>query len=134
MVQVGSSDVKVWGIFSYRTLGPFVPIKHCLDTTAELTTSIHLEALCNYLLTVTSSKIICHVTISKLISLLYLLFLMSLLENDKEVTAVKLPLQLPNLSSVEHFEMLWNRKFASLMCSVSLCSDCVMISIQYGAI
>ncbi len=28
--------VVVWGIFSWHTLGPFVPIEHCLNTTAYL--------------------------------------------------------------------------------------------------
>uniref|UniRef100_A0A9J7X6Q2 Tc3 transposase DNA binding domain-containing protein n=1 Tax=Cyprinus carpio carpio TaxID=630221 RepID=A0A9J7X6Q2_CYPCA len=36
MVQAGSVGVMVWGIFSWHTLGPLVPIEHHLNTTAYL--------------------------------------------------------------------------------------------------
>ncbi len=35
-VQVGGGGVMVWGIFSWHTLGPLVPIEHRLNTTAYL--------------------------------------------------------------------------------------------------
>ncbi len=35
-VQAGGGGVMVWGIFSWQTLGPLVPIEHCLYTTAYL--------------------------------------------------------------------------------------------------
>ncbi len=35
-VQAGGDSVMVWGIFSWHTLGPLVPIQHCLNTTAYL--------------------------------------------------------------------------------------------------
>ncbi len=35
MVQA-AGGVMVWGIFSWHTLGPLVPIKHCLNATACL--------------------------------------------------------------------------------------------------
>ncbi len=35
-VQAGGGGVMVWGIFSWQTLGPLVPIEHCLNTTAYL--------------------------------------------------------------------------------------------------
>ncbi len=34
MVQAGTGGVMVWGIFSWHTLGPLVPIEHCLNVTA----------------------------------------------------------------------------------------------------
>ncbi len=36
MVQAGGGGVMVWGIFSWNTLGPLVPIEHCLNATAYL--------------------------------------------------------------------------------------------------
>ncbi len=35
-VQAGGGGVMVWGIFSLHTVGPLVPIEHCLNTTAYL--------------------------------------------------------------------------------------------------
>ncbi len=35
-VQAGGGDVMVWGIFSWHTLGPLVPIEHHLNATAYL--------------------------------------------------------------------------------------------------
>ncbi len=34
--QVGGGCVMLWGIFSWHTLGPLVPIEHCLNATAYL--------------------------------------------------------------------------------------------------
>ncbi len=36
MVQAGGGGVMVWGIFSWHTLGPLVPIEHSLNATAYL--------------------------------------------------------------------------------------------------
>ncbi len=35
-VQAGGGGVMVWGIFYWHTLGPLVPIEHCLNATAYL--------------------------------------------------------------------------------------------------
>jgi len=35
-VQAGGGGVMVWGIFSWHSLGPLVPIEHCLNATACL--------------------------------------------------------------------------------------------------
>jgi len=35
-VQAGGGGVMVWGIFSWHTLGPLVPIEHSLNPTAYL--------------------------------------------------------------------------------------------------
>ncbi len=35
-VQAGGGGVIVWGIFSWHTLGPLVPIEHRLNATAYL--------------------------------------------------------------------------------------------------
>ncbi len=35
-VQAGGGGLMVWGIFSWHTLGPLVPIEHCLYATAYL--------------------------------------------------------------------------------------------------
>ncbi len=34
--QAGGGGVMVWGIFSWQTLGPLVPIEHCLNATVYL--------------------------------------------------------------------------------------------------
>uniref|UniRef100_A0AAR2LVM9 Uncharacterized protein n=1 Tax=Pygocentrus nattereri TaxID=42514 RepID=A0AAR2LVM9_PYGNA len=31
MVQAGGGGVKVWGIFSWQSLGPLLPIEHSLN-------------------------------------------------------------------------------------------------------
>jgi len=35
-VQAGGGGVMVWGMFSWHTLGPLVPVGHCLNATAYL--------------------------------------------------------------------------------------------------
>jgi len=35
-LQAGGGGVMVWGVFSWQTLGPLVPIGHCLNATAYL--------------------------------------------------------------------------------------------------
>ncbi len=62
----GGGGVMVWGIFSWHTLGPLVPIEHCLNTTAYL--SIVADHVHPFMTTVypssdaTSSRIMHHVT------------------------------------------------------------------------
>ncbi len=58
---LAGGGVMVWGIFSWQTLGPLVPIEHCLNATAYLrlfmTMSIPLWLQCTHLLMATSSRI-----------------------------------------------------------------------------
>ncbi len=61
-----AGGVMVWGIFSWHTLGPLVPIEHRLNTTANLSIvadHVHPFRLqCTHLLMATSSRIMHHVT------------------------------------------------------------------------
>ncbi len=55
----------VWGIFSWHTLGLLVPIEHNLNTTAYLSIvadHVHPFMTTVYLLMITSSRIMHHVT------------------------------------------------------------------------
>ncbi len=65
-VQAGGGGVMVWGIFSWHTLGPLVPIEHCLNTTAYLSiVAAHVHPFMTtvyHLLMTTSSRILHHVT------------------------------------------------------------------------
>ncbi len=54
------------------------------------------------------------------------------LEHDNESTLLKWPPLSPDLNPIEHFGMWWNGKFASWMFSRQNCSNCVMLSCQYG--
>ncbi len=66
MVQAGGRGVMVWGIFSWHTLGPLVPIEYRLNATAYL--SIVADHVHPFMTTVfpssdaTSSRIMHHVT------------------------------------------------------------------------
>ncbi len=70
MVQAAGGGVMVWGIFSWHTLGPFLPIEHCLNTTAYLNiVGDHVHPFMTkpfpnptLLLMATSSRIMQHVT------------------------------------------------------------------------
>ncbi len=65
-VQAGGGGVMVWGIFSWHTLGPLVPIEHCLNATDYL--SIVADHVHPFMTTVdpssdaASSRIMHHVT------------------------------------------------------------------------
>ncbi len=65
-VQAGGGGIMVWGIFSWHTLGPLVPIEHRLNATAYL--SIVADHVHPFMTTVypssdaTSSRIMHHVT------------------------------------------------------------------------
>ncbi len=65
-VQAGGGGVMVWGIFSWHTLGPLLPIEHRLNTTAYLSIvadRVHpFMTTVYHLLMATSSRIMHHVT------------------------------------------------------------------------
>ncbi len=62
----GGGGVMVWGIFSWHTLGPLVPIEHSLNATAYLSiVADHVHPFMTtvyHLLMATSSRIMHHVT------------------------------------------------------------------------
>jgi len=60
-VQAGGGGVMAWGMFSWHTLGPLVPIGHHLNATAYLNMSIPLWPPCTHPLMATSSRIMYHV-------------------------------------------------------------------------
>ncbi len=64
-VQAGGGGVMVWGIYSWPTLGPLVPIEHRLNATAYLSIvdeHVHLFMTTVYPSSATSSRIMHHVT------------------------------------------------------------------------
>ncbi len=65
-VQAGGGGIMVWGIFSWYTLGPLVPIEHRYTPRPTwvllLTMSIPLWLQCTHLLMANSSRIIHHIT------------------------------------------------------------------------
>ncbi len=55
------------------------------------------------------------------------------LEHDKVFILLKWPPQSPGLNPIySTFGMWWNGRFALWMCSRQICSNCVMLSCQYG--
>ncbi len=125
----GGGGVMVWGIFSWHTLGSLVPIEHRLNTTAFL--SIVADHVHPFMTTVYPSpdgyfqqdNAPCHK--AQIISKWFL-------EHGNEFTLLKWPPKSPDLNPIDHFVMWWNGRFTSWMCSRQICSDCVMISCQYG--
>ncbi len=108
-VQAGGGGVMVWGIFSWHTLGPLVPIEHRLNTTVYL--SIVADHVHPFMTTVYPSSdgyfqqdnAPWHK--AQIISDWFL-------EHDNEFTLLKRPPQSPDLNPIEHEELrqFWRKK------------------------
>ncbi len=86
---------------------------------------IPLWLQCTHLLMATSSRIMHHLTKLKSSQTGFLNMKMSSLYSNG--------LHSPQISIQEStFGMWWNGRFASWMCSRQICSNCVMLSCQYG--
>ncbi len=129
MVQAGGGGVMVWGIFSWHTLSPLVPIERRLNTTAYLSiVADHVHPFMTtvyHLLMTTSSRKMHHVTKLKSSQTGLLNMIMSSLYSSG--------LHSHQISIHQStFGMWWNGRFASWMNTRQICSIYVRISCQYG--
>ncbi len=126
--QAGGGGVMVWGIFSWHTLGPLVPIEHRLNATVYL--SIVADHVHPFMTTVypSSGGYFQQDNARHKAQIISDWFL----EHDNEFTLLKWPPQSPDLNSIEHVWDVVEREIHVMMCSRQICSNCVMLSCQYG--
>ncbi len=128
-VQAGGGSLMVWGIFSWYTLGPLVPIEHHLNATAYL--SIVADHDHPFRTTVYPSSddyfqqdnAPCHK--AQIIPDWFL-------EHDNEFTLLKWPPQSPDINPIELLWDLVEREIRIMDVQPTICSNCVMLSCQYG--
>ncbi len=110
----GGGGAMVWGIFSWHTLGPLVPIDHCFNATAYL--SIVADHVYPFMTTVYPSSdgyfqqdnAPCHQ--AQIISDWFL-------EHDNEFNLLKRPPQSPDLNPIEHLWDMVEREIRIMGCA-----------------
>ncbi len=109
------------GVFSCQTLGPLGPIEHHLNATAYLSINCWPCPSCDGYFQ--QDEVPCHK--AQIIS-------NWLPKHDNEFTILKWPPQSPDINPKDPFGMWWDGRFTSWMCSQQICSNCMMLSCQYG--